>query len=253
MSRTDDLLWELPRVDEDRAGEPPSDAQLRAYRDGELDEAAATRLEWELARSRAARDRLFAAAGDEEIARVRGRLFGAARSSRGWWALAASLAGIVALGTAIWMMQADAPTTVAAIEVRMTGLAEVRSPDATSSAPVEAYPQTTVRVAAEVRGEARAGIDWALYRDDGAQLVRVDDAAGVRREVGRGAAAFEAPAEALVGERIGDHTLYIVAAESSRLPRAVAIDAGDEASDALARASRGRVVARTLRVIRGGS
>ena len=257
MSRAEELLWELPRGEEELARPLPDDEALRAYRAGELDEQARTRLEWELARSSAARARLLELAGaepaDAAVDRVRGRLFPVARPRR-LWAVAAGLAGVVALGATLWLMTAQraAPDpSIAALElnVRVEGLASVRSLSPAADAPVEARADTRVRISAQTRGAARAGLGWALYRQDADVLQRVDRGPAVRVEPGRGAVEFSAPASELVGNEPGDYRLFVVAAEPGRLSESVELSADGEASARLSEATGGSVVARTLRIV----
>jgi hypothetical protein len=237
----DDLLWRLGLHADpgETGGEVPDDALLAAYRRGELDPDAERRVEGVLAASAAARRRLAKLAGHppaEPPAEVRERFleaFAAAtgeattagarprwsdrrrgRSSGRWLGLAAAALLAVAAGLAVHRQLAP-PALPAALsyEVTATGLSRVRGEESVPR-PVEALPDTVLRIAASPVSGAVEGVEVALYRRRGDTLERLDPGPRLRLTAERGAARFEARAADLVGERPGAHDLYVVVARS---------------------------------------
>lgn len=238
----EELLWEMSRSDEIEGTAGPDDETLRAWREGELDEAEARAVEAALAASPETRERLAARAGVEAEApppALRRRTlerFGPSRDAGGqrWWkpvvALAASL--VVALGL-LQLFRTGDPEPLPgdlAFDVAVSGLADTRgtgTPAAgmetdAAAPPVAAHPETRLRFAVMPRGSAVADLDFGLYRllpaaapsgeevgrgDGNRRLERVADSdpAGGRAtfRVDRGAATLSAPASELVGPLIG--------------------------------------------------
>ena len=251
----EDLLWRLG-LDAGAAvagGEVPDDALLTAYRRGELDPAVARRVDEVLAASPAARRRLAELAGrppEQPPARVResfleafaaagegrGRAAGAEASAAGrpprpelpsgrrptwsrrrWIPLAAAAVLAVAAGLAVRQQLATPPLPPdLAYQVTATGLATVRGEE-TAAGPVEALPDTVLRIAASPLSGAVEGVEVGLYRRRGHARERVDPAPGLRRTADRGEVRFEARAADLLGGGPGAHDLYVVAARRGDL------------------------------------
>lgn len=279
MSRVEleELLWEMGRAGESASGSPaespaelPADDLLRAYREGALSPQEARRVEESLAASASARARLAELADVQPPpapAEVRRRLLAAlpagARPRR---RLALPLAaGLALAGLSLWLAVRPRPLPELrlhdAYQVTVEGLATQRSapdsivtlPPASSPAagPREVLPRTRVTLRVEPRGEARSEVEMALYRRRGDRLVRLAAAPPITLVQSRGAAAFSAPAAALVGPEPGERSLYVVAGSSGGLPVQVGLaEAGEgEAERLLAAGGRRFVQVVRLRIL----
>jgi len=127
-------------------------------------------------------------------------------------------------------------------------LADMRSVPAHRSTGT-AHAETLVRIVIEPREEARAGLEFGLYREGGRVLERLTTGSGIRLETGRGTALFEAPAWRLVGAEPGSRDFLVAVASAGRLPEVLELTAGEEAAGALAALSGGRVYRHTISVL----
>jgi len=254
----EELLWQTASAagdDPGDGGEALRDDLLRAYREGDLPPRERRRVEERLAASAAARARLAELGGVSAVApeAVRRRVLaarpGAAGGGRRWRPAAdlrfaaALAAGLAVAAVALWLARAPGPAPPIpedAYEVTVQGLAGFRSApgpgNGAPGGPVEALPETRVTLRVEPRGAPDPAVELALYRRLGERLLRVPEAAPVEVVEGRGAAAFSAPAAALVGPEPGLRTVFVVAGRRGELPAELALErAGDgEAASLLA-------------------
>jgi hypothetical protein len=234
----DDLLWELPRAEEQDDRPAPVDGDLRAYRAGTLPAGEATRLEWHLAGSRRGRERL---------AELAGIAFGVSGARPGGLRrlvpVALALAAILALALLLVLQRRDPALPVYA--VRVEGLAGERA----EAGDARALAGGAVRVRIEPEGEARAGVRFAAYRLERDTLVRLEEPTEVTSEASRGSAVLTARAGRLVGERAGTRPFFVVVSEQRRgLPPRVAV-AGSDPEQSLRRAGAGRVHRVSLTIV----
>jgi hypothetical protein len=221
-------LWEISEHVQERPVAPVGDDALRRYREGGLGDAERRRIEWAIAHDAATRRRLIALGGlaDDTGGTLRERVLGldsGARRRRAGFRVAA--AAVLALGVVLPALllrdrgaggQLGAP----AFDVRVVGLADVRSAD---PAAVRALPDTWLEIVVEPRGGASDQLAYALYRRDGEHLERVSGARDVELEVDRGAARFRARAGALVPSSPGVHAFWIAVGTRELPSRAAGI------------------------------
>jgi hypothetical protein len=252
----EELLWEVGRAAGEEAAGPPGDEELRRYREASLAPDDERRLEELLATSPLARARLAELGGvaaPPAAERVRRRILGAvpAAARRRRRVALPLAAGLALTGLALWLaLRQEAPPRASyadAYEVTVEGLAALRGQPGSW----EVLPDTRVRVRVEPRGEAASGVEFGLYRRQGARLVRLSAAPPVTLVESRGAVQFSAPAAALVGAEPGVRSFYVVAAPAGELPPALGpADAGGEAAESrLAAAGKRFVRAVPLKVL----
>ena len=226
----DDLLWELPRAEEQDDRPAPVDAELRAYRAGALPSGEVTRLEWELSGSRAGRVRLAELAGIT-LARTERR-----RSLLERWAPAGlALAALLAVALLLVLNRRD--PALPAFQVQVEGLAGERG----GAGMARALPESAVRVRVEPKGEGRAGVRFTAYRLEEDALIRLEEPGEVTTEAGRGSAVLTARAERLVGSVPGTRPFFVVVNEKSHEPAPRVGVAGEGPEQSLRRAGAGQV------------
>lgn len=238
------LLWQLTqRVRGAQAApRPVDDATLIAFREGALSAAEQTQVEQWLADNADARARLASLAGvvaDPAPDAVRERLLGAeyepttapAAATRGRWALAAAVLGVAILLPFLARQGADAPWVGdTAFEVSVDALATTRAAADRSmdlSTPIRAYPDTRLTITVQAEAGARDGVEYGVFeQDENGRLAPID--AGVQITPYRGAATLSASAGALVAERLGVRTLWVVVAEEGAMPGAAVVASPEE-------------------------
>lgn len=251
----EDLLWLL--ADRRNAGEEPSPESpapspyeeapkeapeevpaeaLATYRAGTLSEEEARQLESRIAASPKSRQRLAALGGvrlDEPPAEIRRRVLAAAPGSgtgrvsapgRSWrWPAAAAAVLLAALALPFLLEEPGGSPLPPGLSFDVTVSGQPPTRSSTDSAPasgeaVPARPDTRVSFVAEPRGQAVDGLDFGLYGQRGETLQRLDGRPPVERRLGRGTAAFTAPAAALVGSEPGLYTVFLVVGREGDLP-----------------------------------
>lgn len=242
----EERLWRTAEHLDDVEVTPIDDADLLAYRAGELDETARERVEWALGRNAATRARLIELSGLDKRADegVRARLLGRARPRR-WWPLAA--AAILVLGIAI-PLNLDRSSDVlenVAFDVRVEDGGEVRSgPDGDGLA--RAQLGSWLRILVEPDRTLNDDVGFALYRREGERIVRLTETSDVELRARRGAAEFRVRAGALSAERAGTHEFWIVVSGRDALP--ASLRAVGDVPSTLAQATSGKVYTRSVRV-----
>lgn len=229
----DDLLWEISRRDEPAGSPPPPDEALAAYREGRVTDEEGERIEAQLADSPAARTRLAELAGvtapapppavrERVLARFPGR---APRHPVRRWLAAAALAASLLLAVGYSVLHRPGLPAGLEYQVTASGIARERSAGP-AAGPVEAYPETRVRLVIEPQGEALAEVDFGIYRERGPSLERLTPGGPLTLEIRRGAAVLTGPASSLVGDRPGTYDLYLVVARPGDLPAEHGLEPG---------------------------
>lgn len=249
-------LLEPPPVESaSRAQAPLEASQLEAYRRGDLEQAEVEAVERRLAHDAESRTRLVELAGEkvpEPSPFLRARVlraFGQEKAgqekaevpapkrprSRPWAPML--VAALVLLSVAGLLLRGGAGGPLPeqlAYQVSARGLAEVRSGDPAAAKQIEAYtieayPETPIELVVSPTGMADGKVDFAVYRLEGEDWLRV--AAGERASIEGGTAVFTLPARELVGEEPGDHLLLIAVARPGRLPARLAPETVEEPGD----------------------
>lgn len=266
MKRTDveELLWEMTLRTVEGEGDAVDDELLQAYRGGELEADAASRVADALEESPAARARLAELGGLDPgyaPAGVRRRLLGdeptnGNRSRASSWRLAAAAALVLVLGGVAYQQFAgrEAEHAVARLDARIAGaefdvtvvaLARARSAGAASAA--EAYPDTDLEIRVEAREALAVSFELGVYRAGAGELRRVE--LGIEHEAFQGAASVSGAARAFIdSERPGEYPLWLLVAPAGRLPAALPLAPGAEPGATLAAAG-GKVIARSIRLL----
>jgi hypothetical protein len=272
------MFWEMGASEETDAA-APDEARLRSYLAGELSDAEQEKLETDLARSPAGRQRLAELAGIEverPSPRVRERVLAALpeasaqggdsqpsdptqRAAWRWpgartqpltshrrrrtWRTAAAAAAVLLLAITgyRWLGPAGETVVVADFELAATALASDRS--AAPYTGSESAPSSVLHAYPSTRISIRATSESANRGAVDYAIYRLEEDRLVRIELEptlfRYGGEFEAPARQMVGERPGRYRLYVAAAAHGDLPRSVAVVG--EPLDALRAATGGPV------------
>jgi hypothetical protein len=243
-AEVDRVLRALADQDPDDGVPAPADERLLAYREARLTPDETRELEGLLARSAAGRRRLLELAGIDRslpLRRVRKAVLGAADRRRvvPWISAAAVAASILLALLTLFPHQHGLPVGLA-YDVAGRGLAGSRSVDE-APGPMQAYPDTLLRILIRPRGNSPAGVSFALFRREGGGLRRVRQPEEVRLVGDRGSAAFEGAAARVLATRApGAYPLYVVAYVGEEPPSRMKLEPGQDPAEAL-RAS-GRLV-----------
>lgn len=260
-TRSEQLLWELSQIADDRLTETPAIELLERYREGSLDPESREAVERLLADSAIARRRLADLAGLESPgAPARSRAVPGVSPGGGWaagrsWRLAAALVAGLVVAAGAYHLTSGARDQVAVerlaeleYQVTIEGLAEVRSP-AGSTGGARAYPETVVRLRIEPAQTPVDRVEFGIYRLAENDLERVPAAPPVELTVVRGSAELVAPAAALVGDHAGARVIYIAVAAAGGLADRVSVEDGREPRQALREMGAGFVGRQAIEIL----
>lgn len=255
----EDLLWELSNLESRDEGSVPDDEALRRYREGEMTPAEASKMESALSHNRGARERLAAlsslrqaqpspALRNRVLASLPPRTTAKRPAWRKIWPAAAAVLLALLAAPVYWLIDTSPETPpISPYEIRVFGIAAVRSETAPITDVVRAFPQTRVRIELNALSASNAAVDYGLYRLDVNQIGRLD----VQPHRFKGAARFEA-AGSVLAPSPGTWTLFVVVAESGRLPANRLLQAGQDPVEELKRLSKGQVFSLRLELLPAG-
>ncbi|MCB1033538.1 MAG: hypothetical protein KDD47_06860 [Acidobacteria bacterium] len=242
-----------------------TDEILERYRSGALDPEQEKEVELVLAADRRGRERLADLAGvrlptppphlrqrildhrpGQPSSHRRGTLF------RWWPALAAAVLLFAVIAPLLGPK--DLPQGLE-FELRAEGLASVRGEGAVTagSEPIQAYPDTQVRVELEPVGDARSDLEVSLFRRSGIRLERLSVEAPLTLEVVRGRALLEGPAATLAGSSAGPIELFFVVHRRGDVPPETVELGGEDPVKVLARGHRRKVYPWQIQLRSAGS
>lgn len=241
------LLRALAAEELEDGAPAPADERLRAWREGRLPPEEERELEGLLAYSAAGRRRLRelgGAAGLPEstgidhslpLRRVRRAVLaqaGPRRRVAPWISVAVAAAAMVLVLVGLFARQRGLPEGLA-YDVSTRGLAEMRSVEE-GTGELRAYPDTPVRIVLRPRGDAAAGLTFALFRRESGRLRRVREPGEVRLADERGSAAFSGiAAKILATGAPGRYPLFVVVSSRASLPSVVELREGQDPAGAL--------------------